>query len=83
MDLYYTWIHIGRPRLPGTPGSCVYQNELDKACFQRDMAYADFKDLPRKTVSEKVLRDAALNIVKIENMIDTNVALLRYLQFFW
>ena len=46
------------------------------------MAYADFKDLPRKTVSEKVLRDATLNIVKIENMIDTNVALLRYLQFF-
>ena len=22
-----------------------YKNELDKACFQRDMAYGDFKDL--------------------------------------
>ena len=23
----------------------IYQNELDKACFQHDMAYGDFKDL--------------------------------------
>ena len=30
-----------------------YQNELDKACFQHDMAYGDFKDLPRKTASDK------------------------------
>ena len=22
----------------------IYQNELDKACFQHDMAYRDFKD---------------------------------------
>ena len=25
--------------------SYIYKNELDKACFQRDMAYGDFKDL--------------------------------------
>ena len=25
-----------------------YQNELDKACFQDDMAYGEFKDLPLK-----------------------------------
>ena len=25
-----------------------YQNELDKACFQDDMAYGAFKDLPLK-----------------------------------
>ena len=24
----------------------IYQNELDKACFQHDVAYGDFKDLP-------------------------------------
>ena len=24
----------------------IYQNELDKVCFQHDMAYGDFKDLP-------------------------------------
>ena len=28
------------------------------------MAYGDFKDLGRRTVSEKVLRDKAFNIVK-------------------
>ena len=31
----------------------IYQNEVDKACFQHDMAYAYFKDLPRRTASEK------------------------------
>ena len=25
-----------------------YQNELDKPCFQDDMAYGEFKDLPLK-----------------------------------
>ena len=25
----------------------IYQNELDKVCFQQDMAYGDFKDLTR------------------------------------
>ena len=30
----------------------IYQNELDKACFQYDMAYGDFKDLTRRTASD-------------------------------
>ena len=30
----------------------IYQNELDKACFQHDMAYEDFKGLTRRTASE-------------------------------
>ena len=42
----------------------TYQNELDKACFQHDMTYGDFKDLNRRTAAEKVLRDKAFNIVK-------------------
>ena len=42
----------------------IYKNELDKACFQHGMAYGDFKDLGRRTFSEKVLRDKAFNIVK-------------------
>ena len=33
----------------------TYQNELDKACFQHDMAYGDFKDLTRRTASDKIL----------------------------
>ena len=43
---------------------CIYENELDKACFQHDMTYGDFKDLNRRTISGKILRDKAFNIVK-------------------
>ena len=43
---------------------CIYRNELDKACFQHDMAYGDFKDLKKRTTGDKVLRDKAFNIAK-------------------
>ena len=42
----------------------IYQNELDKACFQHDIAYGDFKDLARRRASHKILRDKAFNISK-------------------
>ena len=42
----------------------IYQNELDKACFQHVMAYGDFKDLTRRKASDKILRDKAFNIAK-------------------
>ena len=42
----------------------IYKNELDKACFQHDMAYGDFEDLKRITASDKALRDKAFNIAK-------------------
>ena len=42
----------------------IYKNELDTACFQHDIAYGDFKDLAKRTASEKVLRDKAFNIAK-------------------
>ena len=45
--------------------SYIYKNELDQACFQHDMAYGDFKDLKRRTASDKILRDKAFNIGKI------------------
>ena len=44
--------------------SYIYKNELDKACFQHDMAYGDFKDLERRTASDKILRVKAFNIAK-------------------
>ena len=40
----------------------IYRNDLDKACFQHDSAYADHKDLINRTKSDKVLRDKAYNI---------------------
>ena len=42
----------------------IYQNELDKACFQHDMAYGDFKDLTRRKTSDKILHDKELNLAK-------------------
>ena len=42
----------------------IYKNELNKACFQHDMAYEDFKDLKRRIFSDKVLRDKAFNVAK-------------------
>ena len=42
----------------------MYKNELDKAFFQQDMTYGDFKDLKRRNASDKVLRDKAFNIEK-------------------
>ena len=42
----------------------IYKNELDKACFQHNMAYGDFKDLKRRTASDNVLRDKAFIIAK-------------------
>ena len=42
----------------------IYRNELDKVCFQHNMADEDFKDLSRRTASDKVFRDKAFNIAK-------------------
>ena len=32
----------------------IYKSELNKACFQHDMAYAKYKDLEKRTQSGKV-----------------------------
>ena len=40
------------------------ENELDKGCFQHDMAYGDFKDLNRRTAVDKVILDEAFDIAK-------------------
>ena len=40
----------------------IYKNELDKACFQHDLAYGKSKDLVKKTQSDNVLRDKAFKI---------------------
>ena len=40
----------------------MYKSELDKVCFQDDMAYGKYKDLQRKAQSGKVLKDKAFEI---------------------
>ena len=42
----------------------IYQKELEKACFEHGIAYGDFKDLTRRTDSNKILYDKAFNIAK-------------------
>ena len=42
--------------------SYIYKNELYKACFQHDMAYGDFKDLAKRTIADKLLRDKVFKI---------------------
>ena len=42
----------------------IYTNELDKACFAHDAAYSDSKDLTKRTVADKILRNRAFNIAK-------------------
>ena len=40
----------------------IHKNELDKACFQHDIAYGKSKDLAKRTQLDKVLRDKAFKI---------------------
>ena len=39
-----------------------YKNELDKVCFQHDMAYEKSKYLIKRTQSDKVLKDKTFKI---------------------
>ena len=43
----------------------IYKNDLDKACFQHDMAYGNYKDLAGRTEMDKVLKYKAFNIATI------------------
>ena len=56
----------------------IYQSELDKVCFQYDMAYGDFKDLNRKTFADKYYAINHLILLKIQNMMDIIVSLLQW-----
>ena len=40
----------------------IYKNELDKACFQHDIAYGKSKNLVKRTQSDKFLKDKAFKI---------------------
>ena len=39
-------------------------NELDKGCFTHDAAYSDNKDLTKRTVADKILKNKAFDIAK-------------------
>ena len=44
--------------------SYIYKNELDKACFQHDMAYGAFKDLARRIIRMVNIRELASMVYK-------------------
>ena len=40
----------------------IYKNNLDKAYFQHDMTHNKYKDLEKRTQSDRVLKDKAFKI---------------------
>ena len=42
----------------------LYRNELDTACFAHDVECSDSKDLAKKTISDKVLKNRAYEIAR-------------------
>ena len=42
----------------------IYKNELDKARFAHDAAHSDSKDLTKRTVADKILKNKAFDIAK-------------------
>ena len=42
----------------------VFKNELDKACFVHDVPYSDSKDLTKRTIADKNLKNRAFDIAK-------------------
>ena len=42
----------------------LYRKELDKARFAHDAAYSDSKDLAKRTISDKILKDTAYEIAR-------------------
>ena len=56
----------------------IYQNKLDKYCFQNDTTYRDFKNLNQRTAANKVLLEKIHKILfKIQNTMDLNVHLFQ------
>ena len=51
----------------------IYKNDLDKTCFQHDMAYGNYKDLNRRTQSDKVL--------KVKMQVNQNMMVIKQDQF--
>ena len=42
----------------------LYRNKLDKACFAYDAGYSDSKDVAKRTISDKILKDKTYEIAR-------------------
>ena len=47
-----------------TGDSRCLSKEIDKPCFHHDISYENFKQLTRRTASDKILRDKTFTIAK-------------------
>ena len=48
-----------------TGDTCLlYRNELDKACFRHDAAYAKYKDVENRLISDQKLRNSSFDIAR-------------------
>ena len=56
----------------------IYQNKLDKTCFQHGMTYGDFKDLLRGTTFDKALCQKVSIMLKTPEVMDINLELLQW-----
>ena len=45
----------------------MHRNDLDKACFAHDSAYSGSKDLAKRTISDKILKETAYEIARNPN----------------
>ena len=74
-DKYMPEMHLKQPRFAKNKeriqkfkargdSKYIYRYEIDKAYFQHDMPYRYFKDLARRTASDKGLRNKSFNITK-------------------
>ena len=62
-DKFMPKMHLKQPGF--TYSACGFDKAwTDKACCQHDMAYGGFKDLKRRTASDKILRDKTFDIAK-------------------
>ena len=55
----------------------IYQNKLDKTCFQDRMTDGDFKDLLRGRAFDKVLYQKVSIMLKTPEVMDINLELLQ------
>ena len=42
----------------------LFRNELDKACFSHAVTYSNNKDLAKRTISDKILKERAYEIAR-------------------
>ena len=62
---------------------CIYLSKLDKACFQHDIAYEDFKDLNRRTAADEIFCNKGFDIAKNPKLASMVYKFFAKRKFWW